>query len=447
MTDTPITHVALVSLGCPKNLVDSESMLAALAEAGCVVGAPMEEADVIVINTCGFLSAARDESHDVIAEALEHKRIGRTRRVVVAGCLPSRDGETIREATSGIDAIVGVNDRERIAEAVLGEGQFTAVREHPDRYLATSRGDAGRFRLTAPHTAYIRIAEGCDQKCTFCTIPAIRGPYRSKPAELVLREATELIESGATELNLIAQDTTYWGCEKEAATESKTLADLLRQLDALPGVNWLRLLYTYPRGFDESLIAAISECDHVIPYLDMPLQHIATPVLRRMGRRVTREETITLLETLVDRIPGLALRTSFIVGFPGETDADFAELLDFVETFSFDAVGVFEFSPEPGTPAALLPDQVPAEIVAERAKTLMAAQQNVVFESNQALVGQPLEVLVDGIDSEGQCVGRYYGQAPDIDACCLLTEPKPAGTIVPATIVDWKDYDLIVTPN
>ncbi|MCK4276174.1 MAG: radical SAM protein, partial [Phycisphaerae bacterium] len=264
--------VALVSLGCPKSLVDSEKMLATLAEGGCIVGAPMDQADVVVVNTCGFLAAARDESLEVISEALACKASGAARRVVVAGCLPNRDGRGIYELAAGIDAVVGVNDRDAILLAVTARRRVTRLSPCDGRIAA----DDGRFRLTPPHTAYLRIAEGCSQRCSFCTIPAIRGPFRSKPPEMVLAEAAELVSDGAVELNVIAQDTTAYGRDLPGRTD---LAALLRALDALEGVRWVRLMYAYPRGFGDELIDAIAECRHVVPYVDIPLQHVSDPIL------------------------------------------------------------------------------------------------------------------------------------------------------------------------
>jgi ribosomal protein S12 methylthiotransferase len=440
-------HVALVSLGCPKNLIDSESMLGKLAEAGCVVGAPMDDADVIVINTCGFLAAARAEAYDVIAEALEYKRAGKAKRVVVAGCLSTHSRDAVFQYTPDVDAVIGVNDRERIVDAVLGEGKFSAYDSDPKPYEHNSSGDAGRFRLTPPHTAYLRVAEGCSRNCSFCTIPSIRGPLRSKPADMVLAEARELIADGVKELNVIAQDTTAWG--EDLDIQGANLSFLLRQLDALHGATWIRLMYTYPRRFDDELIDTIASLDHVLPYLDMPLQHISTAVLRRMKRGVTRKQVETLLGKLRDCISGLAIRTSFIVGFPGETEAEFQELLDFVWEYQFDAVGVFEYSPEPGTPAARMKHQVPTEVAAGRANQIMAAQREIIQAVNQSLADdrQPLEILVDGLDPQGRCVGRYYGQAPDIDGECIFTEPQQPGNfgkILPATVIDYDEYDLIV---
>ncbi len=441
MTDSQQPAVCLVSLGCPKNLVDSEKMLASLAQAGCVVGAPMDDADVVVINTCGFLAASREEAHEVIAEAIEAKRNGRTRRVVVAGCLPSRDGQAVRELAPDIDALLGVHDRDRLVEAVLGSDALTALSAAPPH----CHSDAGRFRLTPPHTAFLRIAEGCSQKCSFCTIPAIRGPMRSKPLDVVLDEARELIASGARELNVIAQDTTAWGADLPGRDR---LPALLRHLDDLDGLAWLRLLYTYPKRFDAELIDTLQAATHVLPYVDLPLQHISTSVLGRMQRGVTREDCEQLVESLVDRVDGVAIRTSFIVGFPGETDAEFDELLEFVSEGLLDHVGVFEYSPEPGTPAAELPEPVPAEIKRARAEAVMQTQQDIVFARNAELAAhrQPLEVLVDGMDEDGQAFGRYYGQAPEIDSVCLLNESAPAGSFVDAVVADWQGYDLIVEP-
>ena len=436
MTTEPLT-VSLVSLGCPKNLVDSEKMLALLAEGGCLVGAPMEDADVIVVNTCGFLSAARAESLEVLAEALACKENGRARRVVVAGCLVNRDAEKLFELAPGVDAIVGVNDREEIVAAVTGTRRVSAVGECTGQLTS----DAGRFRLTPRHTAYLRISEGCSQRCTFCTIPDLRGPFRSKLPRDVLAEARELIADGAVELNVIGQDTTSYGQDLGGG---ESLASLLRSLDALDGVEWLRLLYAYPRNFTDELIDVMADCSRIVPYVDIPLQHISDAVLRRMGRRVTRAETEELLAKLRSRIDDLTIRTTFIVGFPGETDAQFEDLLAFVRAFRFDALGVFEFSPEEGTPAAALDGVIPDDVKAARAEAIMLAQQEIVFEGNEAMVGRDIDVLVDGIDESGACVGRSPAQAPDIDSVCYLTQPVAAGSVVRGAVVGSEDYDLIV---
>lgn len=434
---TPL-KVALVSLGCPKNLVDSEKMFALLAEGGCLVGAAVDEADVVVINTCGFIGPAVAESLDVIAEALRLKRAGRVSRIVVAGCLVNRDGEGLLDWDDQIDAVVGVNDREGILDAVLGEGPAVRVSACP----AAAVSDAGRFRLTPRHTAYLRIAEGCSRRCTFCTIPVIRGPYRSKRPAKVLAEARELVADGARELNVIAQDTTAYGRDLGVRA---SLGALLRKLDRLEGVEWIRLLYAYPMGFDDELIAVIADCPRVVPYVDMPLQHIADGVLKRMGRQVTRKQTEGLLDQLRRRVDGLVLRTTFITGFPGETRGEFRELLDFVRDFRFDAVGVFPYYPEPGTPAAKLPDR-PAKATAERRREkLMLAQQEVAFESAARMAGETARVLVDAQDPSGASVGRHYGQAPDIDGVCIIDSLVEPGEFVDVKITGADGYDLLAT--
>jgi len=289
--------IAIASLGCPKNLVDSEKILAHLAEGGCIVGAPMNDADVVIINTCGLIAPAVAESLEVIEEARRLKDAGKVRRVVVAGCLVNRMGEGLFERAEGIDAIVGVNDSDSILSAVLGDTRVSRISASP----AGCVSDAGRFRLTPTHTAYLRIAEGCSRRCTFCTIPSIRGPFRSKRPAKVLVEARELLADGAVELNVIAQDTTNYGRDLGG---SATLANLLRKLDKLDGVEWIRLLYAYPRGFDDDLIDAVASCEHVVGYVNMPLQHISDAVLKRMGRRVTRKQIERLLRKLASGSTG-----------------------------------------------------------------------------------------------------------------------------------------------
>jgi ribosomal protein S12 methylthiotransferase len=433
-------RVALVSLGCPKSLIDSERMLALLAEAGCTVAAPTEAADVIVVNTCGFLAEARDESLDVVREAVQCKRCGRASRVVLAGCLASRDGEALYDAVPGIDAIVGVEDRDDVVSAVRGSGRVTRL----SSCNGTIHSDAGRFRLTPPHTAYLRIAEGCSRQCSFCTIPAIRGPFRSKPLDQVLAEAEELVSDGAVELNVIAQDTTAYGADLPEQTD---LARLLGRLDRVEGVRWIRLLYAYPLRFTDALIDRIATAEHVVPYVDVPIQHVSDRILKAMRRGVSRKDIEVLLEKLRRRIGGLVLRTTLIVGFPGEGDEEFRELLEFVRDFGFDALGVFEFSPEEGTAAAEMPGQLSSEAKAERREALMLVQQERAFAANRARVGESLAVLVDGTDVRARCVARHCGQAPEIDGSCLLTAPRAAGTFAAGSVVDWDGYDLIVQPD
>jgi ribosomal protein S12 methylthiotransferase len=445
-------RVALISLGCPKNLVDSEKMLGQLAEAGCTIIADAAAADVVVVNTCGFLAAAREESLGVIREALALKAGGSAQRVVVAGCLAQRDGENLARQVKGVDAIVGINNRNDLARAVLGSeaeggGTFTAVQSYAQRLgggAAAVGEDTGRLRLTPRHTAYLRVGEGCSQGCTFCTIPAITGPFRSKGPHQVLAEAAELVADGAIELNIIGQDTTSYGRD---IGFRPGLGGLLRLLDKLEGVQWIRLMYAYPTGVDDRLIEALAESPRVVKYLDIPLQHIADPILSAMRRKITQRKTEALLEKLRRRVSGLHLRTTFIVGFPGETREHFRQLLDFVQAFKFDAVGVFEYSSERGTPAARLSGRVGSAAARRRREQLMLAQQEVAFAANAAAVGKPLRVLVDGQDARGRCVGRHAGQAPDVDSICYLTAQRAAGKILDAQVVGWQDYDLVVRPS
>jgi len=437
MSEHEAITVAVISLGCPKALVDSETMLAALGRAGCVVGAPTDDADVVLINTCAFIAPARAESMAAIGEAVAHKRAGRVRRVVVAGCLAQRDGPALLDAEPGIDAIVGVFDRDRIVEAVTGGAAgFVAVGPVRDACLP----DGPRFRLTGRHTAYLRLSEGCNAGCRYCTIPSIRGPMRSKPASAVLAEAAELVADGAVELNLIAQDTTAYGRDLPGGAD---LATLLHGLDRVGGLRWIRVMYAHPAGVTDAVIDALAECDRVVKYLDLPLQHVSDEILSAMGRRYGRADVEALLGRLRRRVPGIALRTTFIVGLPGEGRAEFEELLRFVRAETFEAVGVFAYCREAGTPAAALGGQVPEKTKRRRLDRLMRARQAVAFAANAARVGKRVEVLVDGPDAAGRRVGRHAGQAPDVDAVCHLAAPADPGRIVRARVVDWNDYDLI----
>jgi ribosomal protein S12 methylthiotransferase len=444
--------VGFVALGCAKNLVDSERMLAQLAEGGCLVGADLSQADVIVVNTCGFLEAARQEAHEAIREAVALKEEGRCKRVVVAGCLVQRDGERLLTDVPGVDALVGVHNRDDLLEAVRGAGRKAREpRRAPDvflgRYHAQSWSDRARLRLTPRHYAYVRVSEGCDQKCTFCTIPSIRGPMRSKSPEGIVAEARELIADGAVELNLIGQDTTSYG--RDIGYEPG-LAGLLRKLNELEGVRWLRLLYAYPSVFNDEMIAAIGECQKVVKYVDLPLQHINDRVLRAMGRGVTRAQTEALLDKLRERVPGVALRTTLIAGFPGEKEAEFAELVEFVRQQRFEALGVFAYSHEPETPAGRMNSRLDRQVVAARVDALMRAQWEICLERNRDRVGASLDVLVgsETPDEEGYVPGRAPFQAPDVDSVTRLQWHKGlrAGQIVPARCTGWQEYDLLARP-
>ena len=446
MTTEP-TRVAFIALGCAKNLVDSEKMLGQLLEAGCVL-TDEDDAEAIVINTCGFLEASRAEADEVIQDALA-RRSGAAGlpRVVVAGCLVQRDGTALLDRHPGVDALVGVHRRDDVLRAV--RGSVAKDRPAPDLFLgdyhAYTQLDTARLRLTPPHYAYLRLGEGCNQKCTFCTIPSIRGPLHSKPLPAVLAEARELIADGTVELNLIGQDTTSYGSD---LAEGPGLAELLRAVNALPGVNWVRLLYVYPSVFTDEMIAAVADCAHVVPYIDIPLQHINDRVLKAMHRRVDRAATERLLDKLRTRIPGVSIRTTLIAGFPGETEAEFDELLQFVQAFGFDALGVFPYSAEPGTPAARIAGKLPPAEIDARVDALMAAQQAVAFARADARQGEIHTVLIDAVDDAGPAVARHAGQAPEVDAVTLVaaTNPLEPGQLVRVRITGRQDYDLVAEP-
>jgi len=469
--DHPLS-VAFVSLGCPKNLVDSEKMLGLLAEDGIAITPDHEDADAIVINTCGFLEASKTESLEVIREAIDEKIAaaskGKTKRIIVAGCLVQRHKAELLHETPEVDALVGVFDRENIVHAVRG-GQYEALKnagEDLGQYHAVSafitkptkadigkgyrESDRARLRLTPRHYAYLRVSEGCNQGCTFCTIPSIRGRMRSKPLPDILAEAEELMHDGAVELNLIGQDTTSYGEDIGFNARGEGLPGMLRGLDKVVSKNgggWLRLMYAYPSCFTDEMIKTLADCRHVVKYIDMPLQHISDGVLHAMRRKVTRAQIETLLEKLRKWIPGMTLRTTFISGFPGETDAQHRELLTFIRDFQFENVGVFEFSPEPGTPAGRLHEStgIAAKVAGRRKEELMLAQQQIVLAKSAAMVGKEIRVLVDEANPKKKtATARHAGQAPDIDGRVLLNKTAALpGELLTVHVDDYNYYDLI----
>jgi ribosomal protein S12 methylthiotransferase len=434
---------AFVSLGCPKNLIDSEKMLGTLALDGYVLVSEPAGADFVVVNTCGFIESSRQESKSVIREMLELKEQGKTRGVIVAGCLPERlGGARLREELPGIDGIVGVFARDeitKVADRIFGtsEEQRIVFRPAPVRAL----DDAARLRITPRHYAYLKISEGCDRTCTFCAIPKMRGKHATKPIEMVLAEARELAADGVRELNIVAQDTTYYGMDLYGRVR---LVELLRELEQVEGIDWIRLLYLYPINFTDELIDQISGSRKIIPYLDMPLQHISDPVLKRMQRRVNRAQTIELVEKLRQRIANLVLRTTFIVGFPGETEAQFEELCEFVEATRFERMGVFTYSLEPGTPAVKLDGHLPEELKNARRNKLMELQQKIAFEFGDSLVGYELDVLIDAQIDDDTWIGRSFADAPEIDGAIYVKgSDVGVGEIVPVEIEGRQDYDLV----
>jgi len=466
-----IRSVAFVSLGCPKNLVDSERMLGLLAQDGLTITNDPSDADAIVVNTCGFLEASKTESLGAIRDAIKQKEDGKCKRVIVAGCLVQRHKTKLLSEVPEVDRLVGVFDREHIVEAVRGKenprqehGHFlgkyhdlsrelaeglrvqgSGFRETKTNRLPVFEDDRARLRLTPRHYAYLRMSEGCNQGCTFCTIPSIRGPMRSKPIEQILAEATELAADGAVELNLIGQDTTSYGTDINYAPG---LAGLLRTLDKqLKDVHWLRLMYAYPSCFTDEMIDAIAACERVVKYIDMPLQHISDEILTKMRRRVTRQQIETLLNKLRERIPGITIRTTFIAGSPGETDAQHQELVQFVRDFGFDMMGVFPFSPEPGTPMGRMHGQIPDAVKEQRVAELMLAQQDIAFAKAKRMVGKSIEVLIDrpaGRDAEDGWVARSRSQAPDIDSSVFVKgDNLHAGQLLEVKVTDYQAYDLI----
>ena len=435
---------SFVSLGCPKNLVDSERMLGLLAQDGFGLVPDAGDADIVIINTCGFIDAARQESLGVIREMIARKNAGAIKGVVVAGCLAEREKELLLEQVPEVDQIVGVFGREeivKVADRILGglREQRSLFRPAPVR----AQEDTARLRITPRHLAYLKVSEGCDRLCTFCAIPYMRGKHVSKPIESVVAEARELAADGVRELNLVAQDMTYYGLDLYGKPR---LADLIRALDEVEGIDWVRVLYNYPMYVSDDLIRAFADSPKVLPYLDMPLQHINDVMLKRMNRKHDRATTESIIGRLRDGIPGLVLRTTFIVGFPGETESEFAELLNYVNTARFERLGVFPYSFESDTPAAKLPGHVPDEVRIERRDRVMAAQQPIAFAYNASLVGRELDILIDGPcdDAPDLWVGRSFADAPDVDGITYVQGAGiEVGDLVSCEVVASKGYDLV----
>ena len=443
---------AMVSLGCPKNLVDSERMLGLLREDGWqLVGEP-QGSDLVIVNTCAFIDASRAESYAAINEMLDIKKAGGTRGVIVSGCLAERQKEKLLDELPGVDAVIGVFSRDEIARAAerliggLGE-QRSIFNPAPARAL----DDSHRMRVTPRHMAYLKISEGCDRTCTFCAIPKMRGKHATKPIEDVIREAQELAADGMKELVIVAQDTTYYGMDLYGEPR---LVELLTELEKIEGIEWIRLMYLYPMYFSDRLIDAIAASKKIIPYLDMPLQHASDPVLKRMQRRVAKQPTEELLAKLRSRIPNLVLRTTFIAGFPGETREQFEEMVAFVQKWKFERAGVFTYSLEPDTPAAKLDGHMDdAEKVARRDE-LMRVQQTIAHDHSRRQIGRVLDVIIDrqSAEREDVWIGRSQADAPDIDCVVYVTAPGSSaaqpltGRIVPVEIVASSGYDLAGVP-
>ncbi|TGU74044.1 30S ribosomal protein S12 methylthiotransferase RimO [Geomonas terrae] len=435
--------VSLVSLGCPKNLVDAEVMLGYLSKDEYEVTTDEMQADIIVVNTCSFIKEAKQESIDTILDLADRKHDARCKLLIVTGCLPQRYQEELAKELPEVDIFIGTGDYPRIAEIIAEKkGTDTQLCYTGDPNFVYN-DELPRLQSSPHYTAYLKIAEGCSNNCSYCVIPSLRGAHRSRPFATLMAEAKSLVAAGVKELNLIAQDITAYGRD---LPEKPSLEQLVQELAKLEGLKWIRLLYAYPDGVRDSLIELIKNEPKVCKYLDLPIQHIADPVLKNMKRRSGEDDIRTLIKKLRREIPDIAIRTSLIVGFPGETNEDFKKLLQFVEETRFDRLGVFCYSREEGTPAAEMADQVSERVKRERHKKLMRTQARVSFKHNRTLVDSEEDVLVEGYSEETELLlkGRSSRQAPDVDGQVYITAGNAnVGDIVRLKITDSSDYDLI----
>ncbi len=433
--------VHFVSLGCPKNRTDSEAMLATMGQAGYQVCDSPDDADVVIVNTCSFIDEATEESVDTVLEMSEARERGWKGKLVVTGCMVQRHHEDLRKELPEVDAFVGTGDYHRILEVLSPGDQNSSDIVGMPTYV---QGREARVNTLTPWSAYVKILEGCPQRCSFCIIPKLRGDLMSRPLDVLVEEVRALAASGVKEFNLVGQDSNSWGRD---LSRKERLPDLLRALDGVDGVQWLRLLYSYPARFPDALVDALAELKSTVPYIDIPLQHISDPILRAMHRGIGKDRTLGLLDKLRTRIPDVALRTGFIVGFPGETDAQFQELYDFVGEQRFENVGVFTFSPQAETPASSLEGQLSEELKQERREALMLLQQQIHEDNSAERLGGVEDVLIEGEHPETELlwVGRTARQAPEIDGQVLVADAGGAsfGDIVPMRIVDVAGYDLV----
>lgn len=441
--------IGVVSLGCPKNLVDSETMLGLIHEEKYEITNDPSEAEIIIVNTCGFIESAKEESINTILQMAEYKKSGSCKYIIVTGCLSQRYAEELFNELPEADAIAGVEVYDEIGSIIKrvmnGERFIMLERSKPDVIYTSKETFLPRILTTPSYTAYLKIAEGCDNCCSYCAIPKIRGPYRSKPMEQVLKEAKALADNGVKELIVVAQDTTRYG--EDLPGGKLLLADLLKELNKIESLKWIRVMYCYPNNFTDELIETFASLDKVCKYVDLPLQHASNRLLASMNRYDTREEVETLLAKLRKRIPGIVIRTTFIVGFPGETDADFEELKEFVEQQRFENAGVFAYSQEEGTVAGAMPNQIPDEIKQERYHELMALQAQISEEIHKDTEGQTLEVLVEGIEEDGSGLhyGRSYREAPDIDGLVFIENPGDIepGCFIKVNILQGFTYESV----
>jgi ribosomal protein S12 methylthiotransferase len=455
------TKVGMISLGCAKNLVDAEIMLGSVLQRGMEITSSADEADVLVVNTCAFIDSAKEESIDAILEAHQQRGLNKrpNQKLIVSGCMSQRFSSELREALPEVDAFIGLDQVAQLGEIVanlvagIGDpgsstnniGAATFVTGRPT-YIPDY--DTPRFRLTPSHSAYLKIAEGCNHPCSFCVIPQMRGKHRSRQPESVLAEIRGLVSEGVREINLISQDTTYYGMDlwsekansRQPVDSSRgpTLTALLREIQEIDGEFWVRLLYTHPAHWSDELIETIAACDKVARYIDIPLQHIDEAMLGRMRRETSRAHIENLIDRLRAGIPGVALRTTFIVGFPGETEAEFETLLEFIEHARFERLGIFKYSQEGGSRAAKMPDQIPAKIKNARFRRAMSIQQEIAHDIARERVGRELKLLVDQPH-----VARSEADAPDVDARVILSKPAPVGEFISRKITGSRGYDLL----
>jgi len=460
--------VGMISLGCAKNLVDAEIMLGSVLQRGMKITARAEDADILVVNTCAFIDSAKEESIDAILEAHQQRGLSKrpNQKLIVSGCMAQRFSIELRQALPEVDAFIGldqVSELGAIVEQMVAG--FGDAGRHGSNTSATGIPDAGydfvtrrpsyipdydtpRFRLTPAHSAYLKIAEGCNHPCSFCVIPQMRGKHRSRPAQSVLAEIRGLVSEGVREINLISQDTTYYGMDlwpKKAgprqpidSAQGPTLAGLLREIQQIEGEFWVRLLYTHPAHWSDELIETIAECNKVARYIDMPLQHIDDSMLKRMRRETSRAHIENLVDRLRSGIPGVALRTTFIVGFPGETEEEFETLLNFIRNTRFERLGIFRYSQEEGSRAAKMPNQIPLKVKNARYRMAMSLQQQIAYEIAREKVGSELKLLVDQPH-----IARSEGDAPDVDARVVLSKAASVGEFVWRRITGNRGYDLL----
>ena len=436
-----MTKIGFIGLGCEKNTVNTEKMMASCRNAGYTLVSDLDDTQVAVINTCGFIESAKQEALETIFEVAQLKAEGKVEKIIVAGCLSERYQQEIAEELPEVDGFLGVGSFPRITDAVEEVLAGKRVAWFDSHETLQLEGD--RIRTTPSYTAYIKIADGCNNRCTYCCIPAIRGPFRSRPMETILEEARTCVAEGAKELILIAQDTTNYGIDLYG---KRSLSALIKELTKIKGLCWLRLLYLYPDKIDEELIDLFATEEKLIPYIEMPIQHSVGSVLKRMNRKGDEKQLLSLLENLRAQVPDVTLRTTLIVGFPGETEEEFDALCRFVRKAQFDKLGVFCYSKEEGTPAYEMPDQIEDEVKEKRREIIETVQTDVVEAKQAAMIGKTLTVLVEGYDRFGECwYGRSVREAPDIDGKIFFTAQSSVspGDLVRVEIEEMMDYDLI----